>query len=832
MTFDPVIQLSSLDGSNGFRLDGELRTDRLGYSVSGAGDINGDGIDDLIIGAPRANGNNNGNYSGSTYVVFGSTEGFDSTFDLSSLDGSNGFRLNGQSEYDQSGSFVSSAGDINGDGIDDLIIGTSDGESLGNYSGSSYVVFGSTDGFNSNIDLSSLDGNNGFRLNTQTPDDSFRRPVSSAGDINGDGIDDLIIGAPRANNNGSFSGSSYVVFGTTEGFDSTFDLKNLDGSNGFRLDGESESDDSGFAVSSAGDINGDGIDDLIIGAPRANNNGSFSGSSYVVFGSTKGFDSTFDLASLDGSNGFRLDGESESDASGWSVSDAGDINGDGIDDLIIGAIAVDNNGSFSGSSYVVFGTTDGFDSTFDLDSLDGSNGFRLDGEAAADFSGISVSGAGDINGDGIDDLIIGANRADNNGNESGSTYVVFGSTDGFDSNLDLGNLNGSNGFRLDGQLYDLSGFVVSDAGDINGDGIDDLIIGAFAANSSDINSGSSYVVFGRASNQDPVANDDSFTANQDTALTIPIAELLANDADSDGDNLTITAITNPNGGTVILDNSNVIFIPDAGFSGTASFEYTLDDGNGGLDSATVTVEVGKNITGSNRGDTIDGTNGNDIINAGNGHDTVNGFEGDDLLNGGNGKDLLDGGDGNDIILGGNSQDTLFGSAGDDTIDGGNGVDELTGGLGNDILNGGNGADELIGDWGNDILTGGNGADELSGGLGNDTLSGDNGADELTGGLGNDTLSGGKGADKLTGGLGNDTLSGGNGRDLFIFAAGDGTDIITDFRGVDRIGLLNGLTFNDLNFSGSDIIVNATNEVLVTLTGVDTTTLTASDFVVI
>ncbi len=760
MTFDPVIQLSNLDGSNGFRLDGEAPKDRLGRWVSSAGDINGDGIDDLIIGAPDAD--NNGSYSGSSYVVFGSKEGFNSTFDLASLDGSNGFRLDGQTAYDNSGGFVSSAGDINGDGIDDLIIGTFDRSTNGSYSGSSYVVFGSIDSFNSTFDLSSLNGSNGFRLDSQVSDNGFfRRPVSSAGDINGDGIDDLIIGEVEASNNYSYSGSSYVVFGSTESFNSTFDLSSVDGSNGFRLDGEAAYDLSSWSVSSAGDINGDGIDDLIIGAPAADNKGNYSGSSYVVFGSKEGFNSTFDLSSLDGTNGFRIDGEDTYDYSSISLSSAGDINGDGIDDLIIGAVDAGDNSNLAGLSHVVFGSTESFNSTFDLSSLDGSNGFRINGEAANDYSGWSVSSAGDINDDGIDDLIIGAPDADNSDTDSGSSYVVFGSTDGFNSTFDLSSLDGTNGFRIDGQAaYDSSGWSVSGAGDINGDGIDDLVIGAFNASHNGTDSGSSYVVFGHASNQDPVANDDNFTANQDTALTIPVAELLANDSDSDGDNLSITAVANSTGGTVILDNSNVIFTPDTGFSGTASFEYILDDGNGGLDSATVTVEVGQNITGGNGDDTIDGTNGNDVIDAGNGDDIVNGLDGDDSITGGNAEDLINGGNGNDIILGGNSKDTLFGSAGDDTLNGGNGADELTGGLGND------------------------------------------------------------------------TLTGGNGQDLFIFAAGDGNDTITDFGGVDRIGLLSGLTFSDLSFSGSDIIVSATNEVLVTLTGVDATTLTANDFVVI
>ena len=117
---------------------------------------------------------------------------------------------------------------------------------------------------------------------------------------------------------------------------------------------------------------------------------------------------SLNLSDLNGSSGFRLDGEAASDRSGWSVSSAGDVNGDGYDDLIIGAPYADANGSMSGSSYVVFGRGSAFAATVNLSTLDGTNGFRLDGVAASDLSGYSVSSAGDVNGDGYDDLIIGA----------------------------------------------------------------------------------------------------------------------------------------------------------------------------------------------------------------------------------------------------------------------------------------------------------------------------------------------------------------------------------------------------------------------------------------
>ena len=508
-TFASSLELTALDGSNGFVINGVAVSDASGrYSISSAGDVNGDGIDDILIGAPLADPS--GNFTaGASYVVFGSSSGFSSSLDLSSLDGSNGFVLNGIDFNDQSGRSLSSAGDLNGDGIDDILVGARDADPNGNGSGESYVVFGSTDGFSASIEASSLNGTNGFTINGIGTSDISGYAVSDAGDVNGDGIDDILIGAIGANGG---AGATYVVFGSSSGFSANLELSALNGTNGFVLDGIDGSDFSGGSVSSGGDVNGDGIDDIIIGADRADPNGGSSGETYVVFGSTDGFNASFALSSLaagDGSTGFVLNGIDNSDVSGRSVSAAGDVNGDGIDDIIIGADGATPNGFRSGETYVVFGSTDGFSGTFELSTLaagDGSTGFVLNGISADDESGRNVAGVGDINGDGFDDIIIGAANTGyayidyyNVTRARGEAYVLFGGSDGFSATIELSDLNGANGFSIAGiDEGDELGRAVSSAGDVNGDGIDDFLVGAGRADpGGNTDAGETYVVFGR-----------------------------------------------------------------------------------------------------------------------------------------------------------------------------------------------------------------------------------------------------------------------------------------------------------------------------------------------
>src|SRR6266853_1826679 len=239
------------------------------------------------------------------------------------------------------------------------------------------------------IDLGSLDGKTGFKINGEVAGDYSGVSVSAAGDVNGDGFADLLIGATGADPHGSGSGASYVVFGKAGGFTTPFDLSTLNGVNGFKINGEAAGDYSGRTVSAAGDVNGDGFADLLIGAPYAAPNGTYSGASYVVFGKAGGFTTPLELSTLDGATGFKINGEAANDEAGNSVSAAGDVNGDGLADLLIGAFDAGPNGIGSGASYVVFGQAGGFSKTLELSALNGANGFKINGEAVQDSFGYS-----------------------------------------------------------------------------------------------------------------------------------------------------------------------------------------------------------------------------------------------------------------------------------------------------------------------------------------------------------------------------------------------------------------------------------------------------------
>jgi hypothetical protein len=421
-TFSANFNLSTLNGINGFQINGEAAGDLAGRCVSAAGDINGDGFEDLIIGAPEADPN--GTNSGAAYVIFGRAT-FSATFNLSSLNGVNGFRIDGERAGDHFGRSVSAAGDFNGDLFPDLIIGAPAADIHGSNSGAAYLIFGRATLFSREIEAGALTSTNGLRIDGEFTEDRAGRAVSGAGDVNGDNFSDVIIGAFRADPAGDESGAAYVVFGHAD-YVPVLELAALVGTNGFQMDGELAGDHAGRAVGGVVDINGDGFDDVIVGSPTADPHGRSAGLAHVVFGRGTAFPPVVSLAALNGANGFQINGEVAGDRAGHAVSNAGDVNGDNIEDIIIGAPFADPHGESSGASYVVYGKRSAFAAVLELSSLSGTNGFKIRGEVAGDQAGRDVSAAGDINGDGFGDLIVGAPFADPHGTTSGSSYVIFG----------------------------------------------------------------------------------------------------------------------------------------------------------------------------------------------------------------------------------------------------------------------------------------------------------------------------------------------------------------------------------------------------------------------
>jgi hypothetical protein len=407
-----TVDLNSLDGSNGVKFYGRDAGELSGYEVSGAGDVNGDGFDDILIGAPVADVTLGD--QGRAYLVFGKASFGSGIFELSSLTGNNGVAFIGIGTHDNLGRAVSGAGDVNGDGFDDFLLGAEWSDQKTVDAGQVFLVFGRATFSSATILTSSLNGNTGVIFNGIDAYDHAGASVAGVGDINGDGFADIIIGANYADPRGD-AGETYVVFGRASFLVSPFNLFNLDGTNGFIINGINAGDESGKAVSGGADVNGDGFADILVYASYYDPIGLVNyGGTFVVFGKASFSSGFLELSALDGTNGFALYGATQAQAVSekFGARFAGDVNGDGRPDILVGDRWADPNGkSNAGGAYLIFSIPTG-SRNGELRSIDkGLPGFTIYGDVGGIISGYSVSNAGDFNGDGIDDVLVSAHWA-------------------------------------------------------------------------------------------------------------------------------------------------------------------------------------------------------------------------------------------------------------------------------------------------------------------------------------------------------------------------------------------------------------------------------------
>jgi hypothetical protein len=346
--------------------DGYDDNNWLGYSVNTAGDVNGDGYDDVIVGEPSLG------EEGRAFVYHGSASGLSATADWTGED---------DAKFARFGWSVATAGDVNGDGYDDVIVGA---RNL-NKPGKAFVHYGSASGLSTRPDWTVVSDRG----------DGFGHSVATAGDVNGDGYDDVVVGDPGSYFNDE--GRVFVYHGSATGLSATAD---------WTAEGNQVGSGFGGSVGTAGDVNGDGYDDVVIGADH--NQYHEYGDALVYHGSASGLSATA---------AWRVKGDQEGDLFGHAVATAGDVNGDGYDDVLVGAPRYENRIFHEGGIVVYFGSASGLATapywTAESDQSDAQFGW-------------SVATAGDVNGDGYDDGIGGAVTYDVEKENEGMAVVFHG----------------------------------------------------------------------------------------------------------------------------------------------------------------------------------------------------------------------------------------------------------------------------------------------------------------------------------------------------------------------------------------------------------------------
>jgi len=431
----------------------------FGYSVATAGDVNGDGFSDVIIGA--INYTNGQTQEGRAFVYHGTATGLGSSAAWTA-------------ESDQASAFfggsVGTAGDVNGDGFSDVIVGAIHYSNGQTNEGQAFVYHGSATGLGSSA---------AWTAESDQVAANFGGSVGTAGDVNGDGFSDVIVGAEFFDNGQTDEGRVFVYHGSATGLGSSL---------AWTAESDQAAAEFGGSVGTAGDVNGDGFSDVIVGAIHYTNGQTNEGGAFVYHGSA---------AALATSPAWTAESNQASAFFGGSVATAGDVNGDGFSDVIVGAVFYDNGQTDEGRAFVYLGSATGLATT---------SAWTAESDNAGGNFGYSVATAGDVNGDGFSDVIVGAAYFSNGQTNEGRAFVYHGSAAG---------LATSPAWAIESdQDHAFFGNSVSTAGDVNGDGFSDVIVGAGGFDNPLFNEGRAFVYHGSVAG---LATSPAWTAESDQA---------------------------------------------------------------------------------------------------------------------------------------------------------------------------------------------------------------------------------------------------------------------------------------------------------------------------
>ncbi|MFI5171671.1 MAG: FG-GAP-like repeat-containing protein, partial [Chitinophagales bacterium] len=467
-------------------LESDQATAYFGYSVSDAGDLNGDGYEDVVVGAY---GYDNPEPSeGRVYIYYGTPTGINTTA---------GTILESNQASAFFGDKVAAAGDVNNDGYDDLIVAATYYDNGQTDEGKVFIYHGSAAG---------LITTPAVTMESNQASARFGNGISGNGDLNNDGYDDVIVGSYLYDNGQANEGLVYIYMGSATGINPIAAQI---------LEQNQISSYFGRSVSIIGDVNGDNFDDIIVGADGWDNGQTDEGRAFVFHGNSSGVNTT--ASSI-------MESDYEDAYFGNSVAGSGDVNNDGFDDVIVGAYYY----AYNGKAFVYHGSASGIITTpaTTLSDIPGSNYF-----------GKSVSTAGDFNNDGYADVIVGGYLSSNNEGAEGSAFIFFGSPTGISTAI-------ARSFESDQDDAEM-GYSVKCTGDINNDGFDDVIVGAHHFDNDQIDEGRAYIFYGNnclTSTYYPDIDGDLF-GDQHPVITCSVpAGYVSNQSDCNDQD----ALQNPN----------------------------------------------------------------------------------------------------------------------------------------------------------------------------------------------------------------------------------------------------------------------------------------------